>query len=98
MAQQIPAVQRVRRARNPWVVLRIDLEARQYRVRTFRRDQWEAAAKFYMDEEVAHHENQMVETVMVSVAELKELRRAFPNYYADLNQFRQLLRKTVGHQ
>ena len=95
MTQQLPAVQQVRRAQNPWVVLRIDFEAKRYRVTTFRRDQWESAAKFYMDEEVEHRDNQRIETVMVSVAEVKELRRAFPNYYADLNQFRQLLRETV---
>ena len=95
MAQQLPKVQQVRRAQNPWVVLRIDLEARRYRVTTFRRDQWEAAAKLYMAEEVKHHDNQMIETVMVSVAEVRELRKAFPNYYADLNQFRRLLRETI---
>ncbi len=96
IAQQLPGVQQVRRVKNPWVVLGIDLEAKRSSVRTFRREQWDSAAKFYMDEEVKHRDNRRMETVMVSVAEVRELRKAFPNYYADLNQFRRLLRETIG--
>ena len=96
IARQLPAVQQVRRVKDPWVVLRLDLEAKRFGVRTFRREQWDSAAKFYMDEEVKHRDNRRMETVMVSVAEVRELKRAFPNYYADLNQFRRLLRETLG--
>ena len=96
MAQQLPAVEQVKRAKNPWVVLRIDLEAKRYRARSFREGQWDLAAKFYMDEEVEHRDNPRIETVMVSVASVNELRKAFPNYYADLNQFRRLLKETIG--
>ena len=96
MAQQLPAVQQVRRGQNPWVVITLDLEARRFSVETFRRGQWSLASEYYMEEEVKHHNNPMIETVMVSVASVRELKRAFPNYYADLNQFRRLLRQTIG--
>lgn len=43
-----------------------------------------------------HRDNPRIETVMVSVASVNELRKAFPNYYADLNQFRRLLKETIG--
>ena len=96
MTQQLPAVKQVKRTKNPWVVLTIDLEAKRYYAQSYREEQWDSAAKFYMDEEVKNHKNPRIETVMVSVASVRELKKAFPNYYADLNEFRRLLKKTIG--
>ena len=95
MTNQLPSARQIKGIENPWVVLRLDLEAKRFSVETFRREQWNLAAQFYMEKEVEDRDTSRVETVMVSVASLKELRRAFPNYYADLNKFRQLFRETI---
>ena len=96
VALRLPSVRGVQRFKNPWVVLTIDLDAKQYSARAYRKDEWDEASRFYVESEVRHHGNPMIEMVMVSVDSVKELRKAFPNYYADLKQFRGLLQETVG--
>ena len=40
----------------------------------------------------------MVDVVLVSASSLSALRKAYPNYFADLAQFRRVFQETVGSQ
>lgn len=93
LTRVIPKAAWVKRRKNPWVVLVLDLTAKMFTAETF--DGWQEAGQYYRDQEVEHRDDRSIETVMVSVSSLQELQKAYPNYYVDLKEFRLLLRETL---
>ena len=81
---------------NPWIVLELDLNAKSIAIRPFRPTQEEDATAWYATKELESRDNPLRHVVMVSVRSVNELRRAYPNFFADLNHFRRLVEETIG--
>lgn len=82
---------------NPWVVLELDLGTRTVTSREFKTNDWESANSWYLDKEVESQHDPRVEVVLVSAKSLSELRRAYPNFFLDLRDFRRVVRETVAN-
>ena len=80
---------------NPWVVLELNLNTRRVAVREFRTNDWESANSWYLKKEVESRDNPRVEVVLVSAKSLSALRRAYPNFFLDLGEFRDLVQETL---
>jgi hypothetical protein len=80
-----------------YYVLRLDPLAGRLDVQGFHRDQYEQAQDAVAAAEGAI-EGGITDAVLVSVDTLAELRRAYPNYYADTRLFIELLRDALGGQ
>ena len=88
-------LQHLRGISNHWVVLELNLEARKVRGHAFRQSNLEAATSLYLEKEVEGRGDSRVEVVLVSAYSLSVLRRAYPNYFADLAEFRRVFRDTI---
>ena len=80
---------------NPWVVLELDLDAQMIAVRTFRPRDEDAATAWYAEKELESRGIRNKHVVLVSARSVNELRRAYPNFFADLNEFRKLVEETI---
>ena len=80
---------------NRWVVLELNLEARRVTGKAFRANALADATSLYLRKEVEHRGNPRVDVVLVSASSLSVLRRAYPNYFADLTRFRRVFQETV---
>ena len=85
-----------RSIRNHWVGLELDPLANQVAGRIFNANHWESANEWYSDRELENRDNPHVVVVLVSSSSLSDLRRAYPNIFADIGRFRRLLQETVG--
>ena len=81
--------------RNKWVGLELDLANQTVIGSVFSPRDLEAATNWYVEREVESRGDEHVEVVLVSAASLTALRRAYPNYFADLDDFRRLVQETV---
>ena len=81
--------------RNRWVVMELNLEANRVRGVAFGEKDKERAASMYAEEELAHRGRPRNIVVMVSATSVQTLRRAYPNFFADLSGFRKLVRETI---
>lgn len=61
----------------------------------YQRVQLPRAAKAYADKEKQIRENRVTDAVLVSVDSISNLRRAYPNYYADTSLFAHMLRESI---
>ena len=84
-----------RRIANRWVVLELDLQANEVTGQTFRPSDLSGAIEWYLKRELESREEGRTEVVLVSSSSLSDLRRAYPNFFADLSLFRLLLREAV---
>ena len=84
-----------RRVANRWVVLELDLQASEVTGQTFRPSDMPSAIEWYLKRELQTREEGRTEVVLVSSSSLSDLRRAYPNFFADLSLFRRLLREAV---
>ena len=82
--------------RNKWVVLELDLANQTVNGSVFNPGDLEVATDWYVKREVESRGDSQVEVVLVSAASLSTLRRAFPNYLADLGDFRRLVQETIA--
>ena len=73
--------------RNKWVVLELDLADQTVNGSVFNPGDLEAATDWYVEREVESRGDSQVEVVLVSAASVSALRRAYPNYFADLGRF-----------
>ena len=87
--------QQLRMRGNPWVVLELDLDASSVESRSFRAKDEDAASAWYAERELECREMPNRHVVMVSVRSLNDLRRAYPNFFADLTRFRDLVEETI---
>ena len=81
--------------RNKWIGLELDLANQTMAGSVFSPRDIEAATNWYVEREVKSRDDSQVEVVLVSAASLTALRRAYPNYFADLDDFRSLVQETV---
>ena len=80
---------------NPWIVLELDLDAPMVELRPFRAKDEDAASTWYAERELEFREMPNRHVVMVSARSVNELRRAYPNFFADLTRFRDLVEETI---
>lgn len=64
-------------------------------IRRFKRDQLEAATTAYKIIEQQRQAGKLIDGVLVSAQSLQDLRKAFPNYFADSKDFRNLLHSII---
>ena len=55
-----------------------------------------ARIEWYSDRELQTKDNPEIVVALVSSRSLAELRRAYPNFFADIAGFRRLLLETIG--
>ena len=67
-------------------------------VRGYDRDSFEKAVSDYSKWEARAADGEKIEPVLVSAGPLKELQRAYPNFFLDIREFRKLVRKIVVDQ
>ncbi len=75
--------------------MELNLKANRVRGIAFGENEKEQAASMYADEELAHRSDPKIAVVMVSAKSVQALRRAYPNFFADLSEFRKLVRETT---
>lgn len=97
---QLEAFQRVTsrlqrfKGSNHWIVIELNLETRRLRGDAFRANDWESANSLYLEKEMELRGTQR-EVVLVSTDSLTALRKAYPNFFMDLSEFRSLVKETV---
>jgi putative GTP pyrophosphokinase len=84
-----------RRIANHWVVLELDLQASVVTGHAFRPSDLDSAIEWDLKREMESREEGRIEIVLVSSSSLSELRRAYPNFFADLSLFRLLVREAI---
>lgn len=84
------------RIRDHWVVLELNLGTSSATGYAFGANELTDATSFYLDKELENRANSQVDVVMVSASSMSALRRAYPNYFADLSDFRELFRRTLA--
>lgn len=77
-----------------YYVLGLDYEHGKIGIKPFRKDEIEAATRFYNEVEVKAGKLQNV--VLVSANSFKELKEAYPNYFADISKFINQLNKVLS--
>ena len=90
-------LQSLRGIRNHWVVLELNLDTNRATGRTFGANALSDATDLYLEKELANRGNPRFDVVMVSAGSLNALRRAYPNYFADLSDFRLLFQQTLAN-
>lgn len=68
-------------------VLILDLETKQIDVTGFLESQIQYVAEDYLEKEKKHFGDPRFQVVQLYVSQLRELRRAYPNYYLDTQEF-----------
>jgi hypothetical protein len=68
-------------------VLILDMEQRRISVTSFMKSQLEHVANHYLETEKKHFGDHRFQVVQVYVSQIKELKRAYPNYYLDTQAF-----------
>ena len=71
-----------------YVVLRLDRSLRKVFHTWFSQDELKDAQKFYDDTEQEYKNDDNNDVVLVASSSVKELRKAYPNYFADTEEFR----------
>lgn len=88
-------LQNFNRYKNPWVVLVMNLDAGRTTGRLFKAEEEERAGTWFIQQELENRGNPKIEVAMLSAKSLSELRRAYPNFIADLAGFRNLVEETI---
>lgn len=76
-----------------YFIVRLDMDARVVSYSRFGKSQLEAATSFYDEQEQYHKEDSNIDVVMVSASSVRDLKRAYPNYFADTEVFEKNLAK-----
>lgn len=74
-------------------VLVLDLDKKTISTTGFRESDREDVASFYLEKEKEYFENSSIQIVQASVSQIRELKRAFPNYYLNTRAFLQALKE-----
>ena len=81
---------------NYWVLIELDLDKRRVSGLVFPTSDWEEANAAYLERELETRDNPQIDVALVSTNNLAALRKAYPNYFADLTQFRARVRHTIS--
>lgn len=76
-----------------YFIVRLDLEKRLVSYSRFGKRQLDEATSFYDEQERIYEESPRMDVVMVSAGSVRDLKRAYPNYFADTGVFEKYLRK-----
>lgn len=76
-----------------YYVLILNYEKKTLRIRDFSTQQIDLATKIYNEIEARHDKN--IDTVLVSAQSFKDLREAYPNYFADISEFVNIMNKLL---
>lgn len=76
----------------------LELNSKERKIRTirFQAGELEKAQNQYLALEKANKDRPEVQTVLVSVDSVEHLRRAYPNYFLDISEFVNVLKKVLG--
>ncbi len=77
-------------------LLELDRSNTSIRIYVFRREEWPAAVTKYMEIERSFADAGTTDAVLVSVDSLRDLRRAFPNYFLDTEKFIEVVTKAIA--
>ena len=77
-------------------VLELDLRAGRISGYNFAQESREAALAYYLERELLNQDNPGVDIVYVAADSLTALNRAYPNYFADLTDFRNLVQEELA--
>ena len=80
---------------NYWVLIELDLDKQRVSGLVFPPSDWEEANTAYLERELETRGNPQIDVALVSTNNLAALRKAYPNYFADLTQFRARVRRTI---
>ena len=78
-----------------YYILFLDLERRVISLRGFNKSQLEEATNFYNQEEQKYSDDDTKDLVLVSAGSLRELKRAYPNYFSDTNLFNEYIEESL---
>jgi hypothetical protein len=70
-----------------YFVVLLDIEEKRVRFTRFGKQNLAQATSFYNDQEEQCRDNQYKDVVLVSAASVRDLKRAYPNYFADTDDF-----------
>ncbi|GEK47381.1 (p)ppGpp synthetase [Bisbaumannia pacifica] len=76
-----------------YFVLLLDTSERVVEYYRYNKDQLGVATSHYDDLEVEHKNDTAKDVVLVSAASVRDLKRAYPNYFADTNEFEKNVKK-----
>lgn len=76
-------------------IIQLDTINQQSKIITFKQSQSEQASKEYAKLEDINKENKAVDVVLVSVSSLDQLRKAYPNYFADTKIFMDVIKSII---
>jgi hypothetical protein len=79
-----------------YYILFLDLEKRVIKLRAFDKSRLDEATNTYNEEEQKYSDDDTKDLVLVSANSLRELRRAYPNYFSDTNVFSKHLQEVVS--
>ncbi len=81
--------------RNRLIVMHLDLRSNRVEGVAFGEHDTARATAMYAEEELMHRGDPKFAVVMVSAKSVQTLRRAYPNFFADLSDFRKLVSETI---
>ncbi|MDD2942720.1 MAG: RelA/SpoT domain-containing protein [bacterium] len=76
-----------------YYILLLDMEKKVIRVSRYKKSQLVEATEFYDSEEEKHKLDESKDLVMVSAKSVKDLKKAYPNYFSDTAEFTKNLQK-----
>ena len=76
-----------------YFMLLLDLEDKSIRYTRFGKSQLSEATEFYNEQEEKHRGDANKDVVLVSATSVRELKKAYPNYFSDTDDFQQYLLK-----
>ena len=91
-------VETLRHRRVRIAVLELNLDTQSVRGFGYRANELEEAIEAYRTMEERGIENPRVDVVLVSTDSLGALRQAYPNYFADIREFRRVVREITGRR
>ena len=80
---------------NPWIGIELDLQNRKVEFISFKENDAESAGSWYLEKELEFINRPEITVVLTSVKEVNLLGRAYPNFFADLTEFRRLVSETI---
>ena len=79
-----------------YYLLLLDLDRRAINLRAFDKDQLEEATKTYNDDEQKYSTDSSKDLVLVSAGSLKDLKRAYTNYFLDTEYFSKYIKQVYA--
>ena len=81
---------------NLWIGIELDLQNRKIEFTPFRENYAESAGSRYLEKELEFRNRPEIIVVLTSVKQVNQLGRAYPNFFADLTEFRCLVSETIN--